>query len=100
MRSVAPALVAAALLAAAGASAQDALVDRSLAAQCAQCHGTDGEAVADMEDLAGKPFGELLDELLALKYDDDSGIMHAQARGYSDEQLARIADYFAALPPD
>ena len=76
------------------ASREDA---RLLTAQCAQCHGTNGTG---MEHLAGKPYLELLDELLELKYKDEPPpeLMHMQARGYTDQQLEAIADYLSKLP--
>lgn len=87
-------------LAASPALAQDPDIDRLLASQCAQCHGTDGNAVGDIDSLAGEDFNELVDEMLEMKADDDlDDIMHRQARGYSDEQIRRIAAYFASLPP-
>lgn len=77
----------------------DSTLDRLLASQCAQCHGTDGRAVGDMDSLAGESFQELLEELLEMKNSTDTDdIMHRQARGYSDEQLRSIADYFSRLP--
>jgi cytochrome c553 len=87
-------------LAASPALAQDPDIDRLLASQCAQCHGTNGNAVGDIDSLAGEDFNELVDEMLEMKADDDlDDIMHRQARGYSDEQIRRIAAYFASLPP-
>jgi cytochrome c553 len=87
-------------LAAGPALADDPDLDRLLASQCAQCHGTDGDAVGDIDSLAGEDFNELVEEMLEMKADDDlDDIMHRQARGYSDEQIRRIAVYFASLPP-
>lgn len=71
---------------------------RLLAAQCAQCHGTNGNGLG-FDELAGEPAGELYDELLEMKYRSRiEGIMDRQARGYSDAQLRQIADYLATLP--
>lgn len=92
-------LLAAAALFPALARADDATIDRLLASQCAQCHGTNGKAVGEMESLAGESYAELLDELREMKADlDPRDIMHRQAAGYTDDQLARIARYFASLP--
>ncbi len=69
---------------------------RLLASQCAQCHGTDGRAVGDMERLAGKSAGELWEEMLEMKYSRDTGdIMHRQAKGYTEDQIRLIAQYYA-----
>jgi sulfide dehydrogenase cytochrome subunit len=71
---------------------------RLLASQCAQCHGTDGHAVGDIDRLAGESVAEMLDELLEMKYSPrQDKLMHRQARGYSDNQLRLIAEYYAAL---
>ena len=90
---------AAALLASAGAAqAQtDPLQVRSWAAACANCHGTGGHAQPGNESLAGVPKDELLKKLM----DFNSGakpatLMHQLSKGYSDEQLAAIAAWFAA----
>ena len=67
-----------------------------LASQCAQCHGTDGYGPG-FDELAGKT--DLYQELLEMKYESKvEDIMERQARGYTDEQLGLIADYFASLP--
>ena len=67
-----------------------------LASQCAQCHGTNGNGPG-FEALAGKT--GLYQELLEMKYKSQiETIMDRQARGYTDEQLGLIADYFASLP--
>lgn len=69
---------------------------RLLAAQCAQCHGTNGQAVSGMEKLAGESEGEIYKELIEMKARiKPDEIMHRQAAGYSDAQIRLIARYFA-----
>jgi len=69
---------------------------RLLASQCAQCHGTDGRAVGGMDRLAGESMNELWEEMLEMKYSGDMGdIMHRQAKGYTEEQIRLIAQYYA-----
>ena len=73
---------------------------RSLAATCANCHGTNGAARGDMRPLAGQS----ADKLLAQLADYRSGalpatVMHQIVKGYTDEQLKLIANYFAAQKP-
>jgi cytochrome c553 len=80
------------------AFADDPSVDRLLASQCAQCHGTDGRAVGEIDSLAGKSFSGLFGDTREMKDKDPDDIMHRQARGYSDDQLRRIAEYFSMLP--
>ena len=73
---------------------------RLLAAQCAQCHGTDGNSITDIERLAGESASDLLGELLDMKHSGDTDdIMIRQAKGYTDEELRKIAAYFASLRP-
>lgn len=81
------------------AYADDPTINRMLAGQCSQCHGTNGYAVGDIDSLAGESVGEIRDELREMKADrtpDD--MMDHQALGYTDDQIRRIAEYFAALP--
>lgn len=67
-----------------------------LAAQCAQCHGTNG--TGGFEALAGRAAASLYNDLLEMKARPIEGIMDRQARGYTDEQLWLISQYFAAQP--
>jgi cytochrome c553 len=90
-----------ALLAGAAVQAQDAqvLYLRTLAASCAQCHGTDGRAPAGaaVPSLAGRPRSELLAQLQGFKAGTrPSTVMGQLARGFSDAQLEQLAGYFAA----
>ena len=99
IRSSLGALLAAAAFAAGVVAQDDDTVDRLLASQCAQCHGTDGRAVGDMDSLAGGELVDLYNKLLDMKGEDrPEDIMDHQALGYTDEQLYRIARYFASLP--
>lgn len=85
-----------ALLVAAAAAHAAPPAGRLLAAQCAQCHGTNGQAVSGMEKLAGESEGEIYKELLEMKARiKPDEIMHRQAAGYSDAQIRLIARYFA-----
>jgi sulfide dehydrogenase cytochrome subunit len=81
-------------------AAQDANLARNLAATCANCHGTTGQARGDMKVLAGVS----ADKIVAMIADFKSGaqpatIMHQIAKGYTDEQIRLIAGYFAAQTP-
>lgn len=91
--------VAAAALAvvASSALAQDVTPARSLAATCANCHGTFGQARGEMKPLAGKPAHEIIDLLNRFRSGAEAAtVMHQISRGYTDEQLKQIASYFAA----
>lgn len=90
-----------ALMAAGAAGAQDAqtLYVRSLAATCANCHGTGGQAVpgSQVPSLAGMPQTYIVEQMKAFKAGTRTAtVMHQLAKGYSDEQINQIAAYFAA----
>lgn len=71
---------------------------RLLAAQCAQCHGTNGNGPG-FDELAGKSANEIYNELREMKSATKiESIMDRQARGYTDTQLRLIADYLSTLP--
>ena len=70
---------------------------RNLSASCAGCHGTNGHSVGGTPVLAG------LDKALfvASMKDFKSGarpstVMQNHAKGYSDEEFEKMADFFAA----
>ena len=81
------------------AQAQDPNLARNLAATCANCHGTNGQARGDMKPLAGLS----AEKIVAMLADYKSGaqpatIMHQISKGYTDEQLKLVAAFFAAQP--
>ncbi len=97
----AQAVLAALTLAAPLAMAQDLNLARNLAATCANCHGTNGNARGDMKPLAGVA----ADKIVAMLADYKNGnqpatIMHQISKGYTDEQIKLIAAYFAAQKPN
>jgi cytochrome subunit of sulfide dehydrogenase len=72
---------------------------RSLAATCANCHGTEGAAVQGeaMARLAGLPKDYILTQMLAFKEGKrPATVMHQISKGYSNEQIEALASYFAA----
>ena len=79
--------------------AADPNLGRNLAATCANCHGTNGQAVkgGGLDALAGVPKEKTLEKLADFKSGDrPASIMHQIAKGYTDAQLELIAAYFAA----
>ena len=71
---------------------------RALAANCAQCHGTDGHPAPGsiLPPLAGRDARELENRLSDFKDGRvPATVMDQIARGYSDAEIAALADYFA-----
>ena len=94
-------LIAAALAAAPLAShAQDSAAARRLAATCANCHGTDGRSVTkEVIGLAGLPKEHLVTQMKAFRDGSrPATVMHQIAKGYSDQQIELMADYFSRRP--
>ena len=81
------------------AQERELLYARSLAASCAQCHGTDGRAVqgSAVVSIAGMEKNYLVTQLNAFKTGArPATVMHQISKGYSDAQIEMIANYFAA----
>ena len=70
-----------------------------LAGSCANCHGTEGRLSGAVPALAGRPASTLETMLLSFKHEDNANVtvMDRIARGYSDAELAALADYFASI---
>ncbi len=81
------------------AAAQDPNLARNLAANCANCHGTNGKAVpnAGMPSLAGEPKEQLVKRLQEYRAGSrPATVMHQLSKGYTDEQIDLLAGFFAA----
>lgn len=87
-----------ALLCAPAFAAPPVSAGERLAATCTACHGTRGNTVGTaLPPLAGQPEATLLASLKAFKDGSrPATIMTQLAKGYTDEQLAQIAAWFAA----
>lgn len=88
-------------VAAHAANAQDsaALHMRSLAATCANCHGTDGRTTegSAIPSLVGMPKSYMLMQMKAFKDGTrPATVMHQISKGITDQQIDSIANYFAA----
>jgi cytochrome c553 len=79
------------------AQTPSALQVRSLAASCAACHGTNGQAPPGMVTLAGMPQAVIVQKMLDYKAGRlPATLMHQLAKGYADDEINAIAAYFAA----
>ena len=67
---------------------------RALAANCFQCHGTDGNA-SELR-IAGESASEIVEELNEMRAEHPgSNIMNVHAQAYTPEEIALIADSFS-----
>ena len=84
-----------------GGQQSDPGVGRSLAATCANCHGTNGVSVGEVASLAGRPRDELVRKMQDFKAGRAQGtIMPQLAKGFTDPQIDIVAAWFAAQPPN
>ena len=76
------------------ALAQNANLGRDLAATCTHCHGTDGRS-ANIA-LAGVAKGEIVQKMKEFKAGSrQATLMHQLAKGYTEQQVEMIAEYFS-----
>jgi len=77
---------------------------RTLAASCAACHGSNGNAVqsniSNNSVLAGMNKSYFIAQLMAFKNGDrPATVMHRHAKGLQVEEINQLADYFSAQKP-
>jgi len=71
---------------------------RSMAATCAACHGTHGKPAAEssVPALAGRTRQDIVDAMAQFRDGKrPATLMHQIAKGYSDAEVAALADYFS-----
>lgn len=69
---------------------------RYAAANCANCHGTAGVAKGGMPSLAGQSKERLAEAFRAFRDGKrPATVMHQIAKGYTDQQIDAISEYFA-----
>ncbi|MFN3628756.1 MAG: c-type cytochrome [Casimicrobiaceae bacterium] len=72
---------------------------RDLASTCANCHGTNGQSVAQVPSLAGQPAATTAQKMRAYKAGQlQATIMHQLAKGLTDQQIDALAAHFEKLP--
>ena len=79
-------------------SEREALYLRGLAASCTNCHGTDGRAQpgSQVPPLAGRDKTEIVALIKAFQSGArPSTVMQQISKGYTDAQIAQLADFFA-----
>ena len=81
----------------ADAVAADANLGRDIAANCANCHGTDGRSRGVVPSLAGQDKAYIAQQMKDFRDGKrPSTIMQQLAKGYTDSQIEAAAAYFAA----
>jgi cytochrome subunit of sulfide dehydrogenase len=92
-------LLSAVLSLSAQAQDKETLYTKSLAATCANCHGTNGKATegSSVVSIAGLDSAYIVAQMTAFKNGTrPATIMHQLSKGYSDAQITQLATYFAA----
>ncbi len=71
-----------------------------LASNCANCHGTVGNAQGAMPSLAGQSKANIVEQMRAFRDGKrPATIMHQLAKGYTDQQIELIADFYSRQKP-
>jgi cytochrome c553 len=84
----------------ASAQAPAPALGRSLAATCANCHGTGGVSAGEVPSLAGASKEDIVRKMKEFKSGArPATIMHQLAKGYTDEQIETLAAWFASQKP-
>lgn len=72
---------------------------RVLASSCAACHGSNGNSVGGTSVLAGLDATHFKLQMKSFRSGERaSTVMHHHAKGLTEEEIAALADYFAAQP--
>lgn len=78
--------------------AQEHSDGEQLGQACTSCHGLDGVSAGAIPTIAGQPADEIVAKLAAFRDQSaDATIMNRIARGYTDDEIAALADYFSQL---
>lgn len=92
-------LAAAAVTPTAALAQADANAGRYVAANCANCHGTQGVAKGAMPSLAGQKKEYIVEQMRAFRDGKrPATLMHQLAKGYTDAQIEATAEFFARQP--
>lgn len=82
--------------ASAPASAQSPAESRTVAATCANCHGTIGVTEGALPSLAGQNKAYIVEQMKQFRDGKrPATIMHQIAKGYTDAQIDAVAEYFS-----
>ena len=71
---------------------------RTLAANCSYCHGPDGKSRGAIPSLAGLDKGYFVQQMKDFKSGTRPAVvMQKHALGYNDEEIEKLATWFAAI---
>ncbi len=71
---------------------------RTIASTCMSCHGPDGKSKSAMPTLAGLDKTYFVTQMKAFKSGQrPASVMHRHAQGYTDQEIEKMGEYFAAL---
>jgi sulfide dehydrogenase cytochrome subunit len=74
------------------------ITGRTIGVTCSACHGPEGKSNGVIPSLYGMSAKQLESALLAFKSGKRNGtIMNRIAKGYTDNEIAAVAEYFANL---
>jgi len=91
-------LMVATLIAVGAAMAQEGPTGQAMVQTCYVCHGPEGRSAEGLPALMRGQKEFVVRQMLEFKADRrPATIMNRVAKGYSDEQIAAIADYLASL---
>ena len=80
------------------AIADEAVNGERLADACSSCHGLGGHGGGAIPAIAGRDPEDFVAQMLAFREQKaPATIMNRLARGYTDEEIAALADYFSGL---
>ena len=73
---------------------------RNMAASCAACHGTNGNSKGGAPAIAGMEKNFFMTQMKNMKSGTrPTTVMGKHAKGYSDEEIAMLADFYSAQKP-
>ncbi len=71
---------------------------RVLASTCLSCHGPGGKSKSAMPSLAGMDKTYFVTQMKAFKTGQrPASVMHRHTPGYTDQEIEKMGEYFAAL---